>query len=68
MTATRLAGDRNGLVASHGPGEVPSASEVVTLADDDPRLALARTAERLGHLRHWALDPDGRAALARMAR
>lgn len=63
---TRLAGDRSGLVADHGPGDVPSPSEVLELAADDPRLDLARAAFGHGHLQHWQNDSDGRAALDRL--
>jgi NAD(P)-dependent dehydrogenase (short-subunit alcohol dehydrogenase family) len=65
---TRLAGDRNGLVAPHGHGEVPSAREVLALPDGDPRLELARVAARYGHLGHWADTEEGRQALARLER
>lgn len=63
---TRLAGDRNGLVAPHGPQEVPSPDEVLALPEGDPRLELARIAARHGHL-PWGESAEGRAALARLS-
>ncbi|MEZ4237885.1 MAG: SDR family NAD(P)-dependent oxidoreductase [Myxococcota bacterium] len=64
---TRLAGDRNGLVAPHTGDEVPSAEELLALPDVDPRWALVRAAHAHGHLEHWAETEAGRRALARLA-
>ncbi|MEQ1503303.1 MAG: SDR family oxidoreductase [Myxococcota bacterium] len=63
---TRLAGDRNGLDAPHGPGELPSPTELLALPAADPRWALASAVAARGHLAHWAQSDDGRAALARI--
>lgn len=61
---TRLAADRNGFVGPHGAADVPGPDEVASLADDDPRLALALAALRLGHLDHFEATEEGRAALS----
>jgi NAD(P)-dependent dehydrogenase (short-subunit alcohol dehydrogenase family) len=63
---TRLAADRNGLSAPHGPGEVPSPEELLALPPDHVGWALARLADRHGHLDHYALTDAGRRALARL--
>jgi len=64
---TRLAGDRNGLSRPHGPGEVLSPEEVLSLSSGDAALHPARLAAQHGHLAHWTATATGRAALAHLS-
>lgn len=59
---SRLAADRAGLRAPHGPGEVPYPGDLA--AADDAACAAAELAARHRHLEHWRQDATGREALA----
>lgn len=62
---SRLAADRAGLEAAHGPDQVLSPEEV--LAADPARLGPTRAAAAHGHLEHWAETEAGRQALRILA-
>ncbi len=72
---SRLAGDRAGARAEHGPGQVPHPDELLAWADGaisaaelEQRLAMVRRVAELGHLEHWEMTEAGRRALGLVRR